>query len=151
MNETEGNTYRWGVINCRDAACSVKIIHHTSNITHKHLHISLEMSIFVVDERDIAKQCITPESLAGQNIRMMSTENSDYSIKQNGVTILSGDEISMKMIFRNLTGENFKGEPEAYCQYKRMVKSQGFDLKRGFRLYHNDEFLAAGKFQTALP
>ena len=105
----------------------------------------------MTDERGITKQCITPEPLAGQNIRMMSTENSDYSIKQNGVTILSGDEISMKMIFRNLTGENFKGEPGAYCQYKRLVKSQGFDLKRGFRLYHNDEFLAAGKFQTARP
>ena len=71
MNETEGNTYRWGVIivrtGCRDAACSVKIKHQTSNITHKNLYISLKMGIFVVDERDIEKQCITPESLAGQN------------------------------------------------------------------------------------
>ena len=31
-----------------------------------YLHISLKMSIFVIDERDISQICITPESLAGQ-------------------------------------------------------------------------------------
>jgi hypothetical protein len=81
----------------------------------------------------------------------MSTTNLDYTIKQDGITILSGDEVSMMMIFRNLTGENFKDEPEAYNQYKRYVKDQGFNLKRGFRLYHNDEFMAAGKFRTTHP
>ena len=33
-----------------------------------YLHISLEMSIFVIDERGITKQCITPEPLAGQKL-----------------------------------------------------------------------------------
>ena len=39
------------------------------------------MSIFVIDERDISKQCITPESLAGQNNSNMITLeslNRDY-------------------------------------------------------------------------
>ncbi|MDE6878048.1 MAG: hypothetical protein K2P54_02830 [Odoribacter sp.] len=33
------------------------------------------------------------------------------TIRQNGKVILNGDDgISIKMIFRNLTGENFKGQ-----------------------------------------
>ena len=32
-----------------------------------YLYISLIISIFVVDERDISQICITPEPLAGQN------------------------------------------------------------------------------------
>ena len=70
----------------------------------------------------------------------------DYYIKQDGKVILSGDETSIKMIFRNLTGENFKGEMDEYCKYKQFVKSQGFDLTRLFKMYHKDTFLKMGNF-----
>ena len=35
------------------------------------MHISLIFTTFVIDERDISQQCITPESLAGQNLKFM--------------------------------------------------------------------------------
>ena len=78
----------------------------------------------------------------------MASNNSDYQIRQDGNVILSGDEISIKMIFRNLTGENFKDTMSEYSNYKKFAKSQGFDLSKIFHLYHGDTYIKTGNFYT---
>lgn len=78
----------------------------------------------------------------------MCTSDQNFQIRQGGEIILSGDEISIKIIFRNLTGENFKNKMDEYCNYKQYVKSQGFDLTKTFQLYHGNAFLKMGNFYT---
>ena len=77
----------------------------------------------------------------------MSTPESDHFIKQNDEVILSGDSLSIGMVFRNLTGENFHKKEKEYDLYKKFVKSQGFDLTRKFYLYHNETLLKEGCFR----
>ena len=76
----------------------------------------------------------------------MDNEALDYYIKQDGKVILSGDETSIKMIFNNLTGKNFKDNMDEYCKYKQFAKSQGFDLSRMFKMYHNETLIEVGNF-----
>ena len=72
--------------------------------------------------------------------------DNDYHIKQDDKIILSGDETSIKMIFRNMTGANFTDNRDEYAQYKKFIKEQGFDLNRIFKMYHKDTFLEVGHF-----
>lgn len=76
----------------------------------------------------------------------MSTSEFDHCIKQNDKVILSGDSVSIGIIFRNLTGENFHNKGKEYNQYKKFVESQGFDLTRKFYLFHNENLLKEGCF-----
>lgn len=76
----------------------------------------------------------------------MNTSESDHYIKQNGEIILSGDSVSIGVVFRNLTGENFHKKEKEYIQYKKFVESQGFDLTRKFYMYHNETLLKEGCF-----
>ncbi|MGV4459914.1 DUF7688 family protein [Ornithobacterium rhinotracheale] len=55
---------------------------------------------------------------------MKETDNNQ--IRQNGKIILSGDEISIKVIFNNLIGQNFQGnEYNDYIDY--VALKQGFE------------------------
>lgn len=76
----------------------------------------------------------------------MSTSEFDHCIKQNDEIILSGDSVSIGVVFRNLTGENFHKKEKEYKQYKKFVESQGFDLSRKFYMYHNETLLKEGCF-----
>ena len=73
---------------------------------------------------------------------IMKIEN--YEIRQDGKTILSGDELSLKMVFNNMTGKNFSGQE--YEKYKSFVEGEGFDLNKPFALYNNGSLVKTGQF-----
>ena len=65
-------------------------------------------------------------------------------IKQNGITILlSTDNGSIPMIFRNLVGLNIKGEQ--YVQYLQNIvfAEMGFNTGR-IEYWRNDKFISVG-------
>lgn len=71
---------------------------------------------------------------------MKDIDNSQ--IRQNGKIILYGDEVSIKVIFNNLIGQNFQGK-----EYKNYIKyvalKQGFE-KGEIKLYINNQFINKG-------
>ena len=73
---------------------------------------------------------------------IMKIEN--YEIRQDGKTILSGDELSLKMVFNNMTGKNLSGQD--YEKYKNFVEGEGFDLNKPFALYNNGSLVKTGQF-----
>ena len=73
---------------------------------------------------------------------METKEN--YEIRQDGKTILSGDELSLKMVFNNMTGKNLSGQE--YEKYKSFVEGEGFDLNKPFALYNNGSLVKTGQF-----
>ena len=73
---------------------------------------------------------------------IMKIEN--YEIRQDGKTILSGDELSLKMVFNNMTGKNLSGQE--YEKYKSFIEGEGFDLNKTFALYNNGSFIKTGQF-----
>lgn len=67
----------------------------------------------------------------------------EYSIKQYGKAILTSDH-SLKMIWNNLTGRNFKGEE--YHKYIDFAMSEGF--QRGqIELYKENELIETGEIK----
>lgn len=63
-------------------------------------------------------------------------------IHQNGQWILKGDITSIKVIFKNLIGENFQGK--AYDDYiKYIALKQGFE-KGEIKLYIDKKFINKG-------
>ena len=75
----------------------------------------------------------------------MENDN-DLQICQHGKTILSGDKISIGIIFNNLTGKNFKDNPSGYRLYQKFAQSQGFDLNSVFHKCEDDKILETGHF-----
>ena len=73
---------------------------------------------------------------------IMKIEN--YEIRQDGKTILSGDELSLKMVFNNMTGKNLSGQE--YEKYKSFIEGEGFDLNKTFALYNNGSLIKTGQF-----
>ncbi|WP_286156181.1 MULTISPECIES: DUF7688 family protein [Bacteroidales] len=69
-------------------------------------------------------------------------------IKQNGKIILySDDGISIKMIFRNLTGKNFQGQE--YADYIRYIAIESMGFKPGTIEYSRDgKIIGKGKIPT---
>ena len=72
----------------------------------------------------------------------MKIEN--YEIRQDGKTILSGDELSLKMVFNNMTGKNLSGQE--YEKYKSFIEGEGFNLNKTFALYNNGSLVKTGQF-----
>ena len=73
---------------------------------------------------------------------IMKIEN--YEIRQDDKTILSGDELSLKMVFNNMTGKNLSGQE--YEKYKSFIEGEGFDLNKTFALYNNGSLIKTGQF-----
>ncbi|MDO5615551.1 MAG: hypothetical protein Q4G16_05130 [Cruoricaptor ignavus] len=72
----------------------------------------------------------------------MKTVKENAEIYQNGKSILYGDEVSIKVIFRNLIGVNFQGkEYEDYIQH--IALKRGF-VKGEINLYIDKEFINKG-------
>lgn len=67
----------------------------------------------------------------------MGTLKENAEIRQNSKSVLYGDETSIKIIFRNLTGMNFQGK--AYKDYiENIALKQGF-VKGAIQLYIDGE------------
>lgn len=59
------------------------------------------------------------------------------AIKQNGKNILHSDDgISIKMIFKNLTGKNFQGQE--YADYIRHIVLESMAFSPGIIEYYRD-------------
>lgn len=67
-------------------------------------------------------------------------------IRQNGKTLFKSSCCG-GVVFKNMTGENFKKDPEGYRQYKMYLKSQGVDLKSPIEYYENGIFVKTGKIK----
>ncbi|MDY3538402.1 hypothetical protein [Riemerella anatipestifer] len=67
----------------------------------------------------------------------------DNRIHQNGKVILKGDKTSIKVIFKNLTMQNFAGqEYKDYIQYIA-TKQMGFKIGE-IELYIDNQFVEKG-------
>jgi len=66
----------------------------------------------------------------------------ESQIRQNGKIFLSGDQISIHIIFNNMTGVNLSGAE--YTQYKNFIQSQGADLSATVELYDNGVLVDTG-------
>ena len=79
-------------------------------------------------------------------INRSMTTNENYAIRQNGKIILKGDEISITMVFNNMTGKNIKDKKE-YNLYKKFVESEGFSLDIPFELLKANTYMMTGNFK----
>ena len=81
------------------------------------------LSVSMMADKESSKETFVPicDTIHKKQVLIMET------IRQNGKIILHGnDGISIKMIFRNLTGQNFQGKE--YADYIRhiAINSMGF-------------------------
>ena len=67
------------------------------------------------------------------------------TIRQNGKTILySNDGISIKMVFKNLTGRNFQGQE--YTDYIRHIAIGSMKTETPMKLAASSEFLSSDTY-----
>lgn len=72
----------------------------------------------------------------------MGTIKENAEILQNGKCILSGDEVSIKVIFNNLIGKNF--QDKGYKDYIKYIALEGGFVKGEIKLYINKKYISNG-------
>ena len=74
-----------------------------------------------------------------------------YGIKQNDSMVITGDPTTIGIVFKNMTGENFKkSENKDYQLYKNFVKEEDFELDKPFTMVAGDEVIKTGTFKECL-